>query len=289
MPDDCLEIPLKRGRPALIDASDGLEVLQHHWFLMTVGYAAAHVGSRMMYLHRFVMGARKGEFVDHINGDKLDCRRSNLRICTQSQNGANRKRITKQCIDIPYKGIKWHRNIRRWGASICFHRKSIHLGCFDTPELAALAYDVAARACWGEFATPNFPEDYADSPDVERMRGSVNEICKRLIADTRRDGAVKKRKPYVTTDPVELAFEGLCGRYGIPFDRPDKQGTGNLDYYLPTIGLHCEMKSWSSERLHTQLRSSGHEQDGIMVLVGIEAVTKLARLFELVQQGGMVQ
>ena len=79
------------------------------------------------YLHRFVLKAKKGENVDHINGNKLDNRKENLRKCTRSQNFANRKKYTNNTSG--YKGVSKHGN--KWQADIQINGKSKYLGIFE--------------------------------------------------------------------------------------------------------------------------------------------------------------
>lgn len=103
-----------------------------------------------IYLHRAIMGDPKGKIVDHHNRDTLDCRRSNLRVCTQKQNTLNkvgsRARVTSQ-----YKGV-WR---RKNGGSWCAQFRSKKLGSFHNEEEAALAYDNAAKAYSPEYCLTN--------------------------------------------------------------------------------------------------------------------------------------
>ena len=78
----------RREAHALIDNADYPAVSQHRWYLTVTGYAetfrrSAGVTRSRTTLHRFILGAVPGTVVDHVNGDKLDCRRSNLRLCTE--------------------------------------------------------------------------------------------------------------------------------------------------------------------------------------------------------------
>jgi AP2 domain/HNH endonuclease len=98
--------------------------------------------------------------VDHINGDSLDNRRSNLRAGTRAQNNmnraANRTRRGRPTTSL-YKGVSWDRRRNKWTARIGYNYKSISLGYFDSPEDGARAYDSKAEELFGECAYQNFP------------------------------------------------------------------------------------------------------------------------------------
>lgn len=101
-------------------------------------------------LHRFLTNCPKGFDVDHINRDGLDNRRSNLRICTRSQNIQNQK-IHK---DNRYgaRGLYWDKSRKKWQVRICINYKTIHIGRFENKEDAINAYNEAAKKYHGEFA-----------------------------------------------------------------------------------------------------------------------------------------
>ncbi len=109
-------------------------------------------------MHRVIMDAKPGQIVDHINGDPLDNRRSNLRICTQQGNQWNRRK-TKNPTSSKFKGVWFAKNhahtARPWRAQIKVG-KVRYLGSFATEIEAAQAYDRAATEHFGEFACLNF-------------------------------------------------------------------------------------------------------------------------------------
>lgn len=104
------------------------------------------------------MNAPKGLQVDHKNGNTLDCRRSNLRICTNAQNNQNKKKHRDNISG--YKGVsffRWGNRSKRWKANIFAHGKHYRMGYFHTAKEAAKAYDIMALKLHGEYASLNFP------------------------------------------------------------------------------------------------------------------------------------
>lgn len=153
------EIKLTQGKVALVDDEDFDRVNQFEWF---VGNGSKTHASRALLnsgpkrerqMHRFIMNAPPGMCVDHIDGNGFNNCRSNLRVCTQSQNNKNR-RIQKH--SSPYKGVCWHKKNRKWVSCIRVETKRIYLGSFHNAILAAVEYDLAALKHFGLFAKTNF-------------------------------------------------------------------------------------------------------------------------------------
>jgi len=99
----------------------------------------------------------KFEHIDHINGDGLDNRRDNLRICTRTENVRCQRKRTKPTSS-RFKGVTWHKNHRYWQAAIRKNGERTYLGWFKGEEEAARAYDKAAKRLHGDFASLNFPQ-----------------------------------------------------------------------------------------------------------------------------------
>jgi hypothetical protein len=146
-------IPLSQGKFALIDDEDFPEVSKHKWFIIN-GYAGTATSGAKVYLHRFLMNPKKKEQIDHINLDKLDCRRGNMRLCGSAQNHYNKPLISTNTSG--YKGVSWDKVNSKWRAQIMVHKKTINLGRYHTKEDAASAYDNAAKKYFGEFSRTNF-------------------------------------------------------------------------------------------------------------------------------------
>lgn len=160
-------IPITGGKSILIDECDLHLVQSHKWLARPNSQGSYYVARTKkrnplppttIYLHRIIMDAKPGEYVDHRNRNPLDNRRSNLRFCTPSQNQQNHKRRSKANTS-GYKGVCTSRAGKPWRAQITIEGRSRSLGQYNTKEEAARAYDAAAIAHFGEFATLNFPNE----------------------------------------------------------------------------------------------------------------------------------
>lgn len=145
-------VELPGGQEALIDAQDVPLVGKYLWSLNTIGYAKTGSSSRLM--RRLIMGSPPGLEIDHINHDRLDNRRDNLRVCTRHQNQRNRSHSAGT--RFPFKGV-FQTTSGRFGGQIYARGRKRNLGTYDTPTQAAKAYDQAAQEHFGEFAQLNFP------------------------------------------------------------------------------------------------------------------------------------
>ena len=130
----------------------------NRFYLDSHGYAASSHALRPMLVHRKLLGLVVGDclYADHINGDTLDNRRNNLRVCSNQQNCAGKINTTKRArIRSKYKGVVWDSPGCKWRAQICKQYKIHYLGLFNTQELAAIAYNKAAVELFGAYARPN--------------------------------------------------------------------------------------------------------------------------------------
>lgn len=164
------KIYLTQGQFTLVDDEDFDRINKFRWCAHKgrTGkyYAEGGVGLTKRYMHKMIMNTPDGMVTDHIDGNGLNNQKSNLRVCTRSQNSMNKKGHGKTSI---YKGVHFNTYARKnrtgqvilnygyWKGSIVCDRKHIHLGTFKTEIEAAKAYDEAAKKYHGEFAVLNFP------------------------------------------------------------------------------------------------------------------------------------
>lgn len=151
------EIALTRGIVAIVDDDDFELISKFNWSASNYGYAQAHFTKEdgrytKISMHRLISGLRLGDKreVDHINGNTVDNRRSNLRIVSHSENMKNaRQRKTNTS---GYKGVSWSSSLNRWMAFISVEGRTKNLGMFSDKESAYKAYCNAALKYHGEFA-----------------------------------------------------------------------------------------------------------------------------------------
>jgi hypothetical protein len=143
---DVAYVPLTQGREAIIDANR-ISLVRHWNWNFSRQYAKRQQSGNSIYLHRVILMPPSSLVVDHINGDGLDCRISNLRACTNQQNCSN-QRISKNNTT-GFKGVV--RRGERFETSIRTGSKRIHLGTYDTPEEAHDIYCRASEKYHGEF------------------------------------------------------------------------------------------------------------------------------------------
>ena len=144
----------KRKWQVMVDDEDYEWLRQYEWQVDRHNSVKTHApGMKGKLIHRLILNAPEHLEVDHIDGNRLNNQRSNLRLATSSQNKMNRgprKDNTSGC-----KGVSWHSQRLKWTARVKAGQKYIHLGLFDSKEAAALAYNATARQLHGEYAWLN--------------------------------------------------------------------------------------------------------------------------------------
>lgn len=128
---------------------------RHHTLYAIITFSRV----KQLRLHRVLTKAKDNEVVDHINGNGLDNRRSNLRVTTQLNNNANARKKAKATS--MYKGVSLYLDgatSKPWKAQIQRDGRKFHIGYFATEIEAAIAYDNAAKEYFGEFAVLNMME-----------------------------------------------------------------------------------------------------------------------------------
>lgn len=139
---------LKRG--IVVSKEDEYLLHKYLFSISTAGYPHLNIENKTVFLHSLVLPAE--EFVDHINGNKKDCRRDNLRPATRAQNAQNRP--VRSDSSSGYKGIRLTK-AGTWVVKIRANNIRYHLGTYSTLERAVEVYNKAALEYHGEFAYTN--------------------------------------------------------------------------------------------------------------------------------------
>lgn len=151
-------IVLGHNKFAVVDDADYDELMKYTWGLGTkkcgTQYAIRKIWRNnkrtTISMQQTILGTKDGFVSDHINGDGLDNRRENLRLCTARHNCMNRK---PQSGTSKYKGVSQHG--KKWSARIKTQGKIYNLGHYNTQEVAACVYNIAAKIMFGDFARLN--------------------------------------------------------------------------------------------------------------------------------------
>lgn len=154
------KIKLTKGFYAIVDGVDYEYLNQFNWSIDGSGYpqraTTINGKKRPIRMHRDLLNLVRGQMADHKDGNKLNDRRGNLRICIKAENNRNRgllRNNTSGYIGVWKRKEKWRKKV--WAVEIHINNKKKYIGSFLTKEEAARAYNEAAKDCFGEFAVLN--------------------------------------------------------------------------------------------------------------------------------------
>lgn len=145
-------IELTQGKKAVVDDQDYAYLSQFSWHYSR--YAIRSENGKKILMHRQIMRTPRTMETDHRDGDTLNNQRFNLRTCTKAQNQANRKKSAGTIST--YKGVTRDRRKNLWLAQIMNDKKNLFIGYFKEERHAGLAYDIAAKDLFGDYARTNF-------------------------------------------------------------------------------------------------------------------------------------
>jgi HNH endonuclease/AP2 domain len=166
-------IKLTKGKRTVVDDEDYEWLNKMKWYLMTDNYAVRRtlvsvdgLPRKIIWMHRLIINCPEKMQTDHVNGNGLDNRKENLRICTHQENSMNQK-TQKRNKTSKYKGVYKRSDCNRWCASVVKDQKYFYLGLFKTENEAVKAYNNEAKKLFGEFAKLNLKKEgknYLSSP-----------------------------------------------------------------------------------------------------------------------------
>lgn len=124
-------IQLSQNKQALVDDEDFEELNQSRWFI-NGSYAYRHASNhrQLIAMHRQIMNCPQGFEVDHLNHDKLDNRKNNLKVCTKQENLLNKSLYKNNKTGV--SGIYWLDSIKKYQVRFWIRKIEYYLGCFDS-------------------------------------------------------------------------------------------------------------------------------------------------------------
>ena len=195
--------------------------------MRSIGNGRTRAKETRLPLHRFIMNCPEGMEVDHINHNKLDNRKKNLRICTRSENGKNLRKTPGHGTS-QFKGVQYSpkastmikERSKPWLAGIGVNGTHHSLGMFATEEEAAMVYDEASRKHHGEYGVLNFPDGMSEDimtiieegrANVPKQTSEYHGVCR--PADRRRKGKMKNWRPNLPYK-ISMDVEGKISHWG---------------------------------------------------------------------------
>lgn len=148
-------INLTKGKVCFVDDVDWDNLSQFKWCYASCGYAVRRANNKNVYMHREILNPVAGIDIDHIDGDRMNNTRSNLRFCSRGENIRNSKKRTDRVYTSKYKGVIFDASRNKWRAEITVDYQSKYLGRFFHEEDAKNAYNNAAIKYFGHFANIN--------------------------------------------------------------------------------------------------------------------------------------
>lgn len=151
------EITLSRNKTTVVDNENFDELSKYKWYFD--GYYAVRNEktrknkTKIILMHRQIMREPKGKRIDHEDGNGLNNQKYNLRLCSHAENMRNSKKPINNTSG--YKGVHFNKKAKKFQAYISVDNKNKHLGLFNNPIDAALAYNNAAKKLHGKFANLN--------------------------------------------------------------------------------------------------------------------------------------
>ena len=150
------QIALTSGDFAFVDDDDYERASMHNWCMhksVKYPYTNINIGkgrSKRLFLHRFIMNAKKGQIIDHVDGNVFNASKQNLRFCTKGQNSQNRGLSASNTSG--HKGVCWDEARQKWAVQISVNGKRVYWSRFDTYEEAVEAHEREIVKIHGEFA-----------------------------------------------------------------------------------------------------------------------------------------
>lgn len=149
--NDAVAIPLTKGKITIVSREDYETVSKYNWSAGKRGYAVTYINGKLTTMHNLIIECPNGMLIDHVDRDKLNNRRDNLRLVTPQQNTFNSTPYSES----GYKGV--HKKRNKWLVQIVYNGKNVVRKTFDCPITAAKYYDSVIKQYHGEHAYLNFP------------------------------------------------------------------------------------------------------------------------------------
>lgn len=247
------EIQLTQNRVALCSDEDH-EMLSKYRFHFDGSYPRAYVkGSyktkqKQVRMHQLIMPCEPGFMIDHIDGNKLNNTRENLRIVDVYQNSQNSKKKRSAKTTSEYKGVSWHSERKKWRSEIAVDNQRAFIGLYDDEEECARASDSACLFYHGEFAVTNFKDSVPKSLDQLKEENKLHQQAKNKYLGVAWHPQKKKWLASITINNVSKAL----GFFDEPEDAARKYDEAMRARYGPNARTNFKLNTEVKEELEKE-------------------------------------
>jgi len=181
-----VELPLSNGGVTIVDEDIAEKLKNKRIFRHDKrGYVSLYEKNKKIFLHRFIMNPKKGLVIDHINGQRADNRRANLRVCTQSQNCLNKRKSYN--LKSGYRGVYYRENRKTYVTKMKIERKICMFAYYRSRHIAGIFFDQILVNVVGPFVKKNFQVKLSSTCLQEFLDNTNGRIFK-VVFSRRKDG-----------------------------------------------------------------------------------------------------
>jgi hypothetical protein len=261
----------KKGGIAIVSKNDFESVKKYQWHQNQDGYAQGNISGVLMLMYRYIMKVtNRDQIIDHINGNRLDNRRDNLRLTDVQLNSENKK-LNKNKKTSIYRGVFFDKKNKKFQVTTNIGGKRLNMGCYDTETKAAEVFDMYIVHEDLNHVTLNFPEKRNEYLKRDYKRYIKNKQCNYIGVRTNRNKFLAKLEHsgkiiYIKTSDDDLVCAKAYDKYIVDNNIPGKKINFPKDHpnYNPSCTIKSKYKPTDNDNI-VQLIINKHPDEQVLI------------------------